>query len=335
MFGPHVGRKWAEGKRPSITQHIREARCHARSCGFDARAFQIFIAGPQTLNMVVKDGEAEELRQYIEEENIFVVAHGTYQDVPWSESPRVAYMRKFIRKEVAAASKIGIAGIVVHLGVPDVDRVIEALPWLIPGAEGFDKIRDPSSEIRVDTRLYLEVPHVKPVNSHYETAKKLGKLFKAIRKSVDPGLRYFGLCIDTAHIWASGADISSYDKAAAWLEDLESLHRVIPPKALLFHLNDNVNALGSGVDQHATLLQGEIWGAYAQCPQKSGLAAFVDFAVRHDVPTILERSNSKAEPPAKGPAAQIAPRAPLCADYQTLLEMGAKALESLPFERGT
>jgi len=144
-------------------------------------------------------------------------------------------------------------------------------------------------------RMYLEVPHVLPAHSHYESPAKLIEFFRSVRARVDPDLAFFGLCIDTAHLWASGADISSYKKASAWLDQLEEGHSVIPPHAILLHLNDNKNGLGGGLDAHEVLLRGKIWGGYAHTPEQSGLAAFVDYAVRHGVPTILERKADKGQ----------------------------------------
>lgn len=163
-------------------------------------------------------------------------------------------------------------------------------------------------------RLYLEVPAVLPKNSHYESPAKLRYLFAEIRRWADPDLRHFGLCIDTAHIWASGADIGSYDAAAAWLRELEACHDVIPPHAIMFHLNDNRHGRGSGRDHHAVLLAGQIWGDYADRPDKSGLAAFVDYAQRFGIPTVLERNAGKGD---KGGLL-----AALQADYATLRRKG-------------
>ena len=69
----------------------------------------------------------------------------------------------------------------------------------------------------------------------------------------------------------------------------------IPPDRVLIHLNDSFSGLGSGADRHAPLCQGEIWGAYAEGDLRlSGLAAFVDYAVRWDVPVICERKPPEA-----------------------------------------
>ena len=85
------------------------------------------------------------------------------------------------------------------------------------------------------------------------------------------------------HIWACGADIASFGDAQAWLSELEAVHDVIPPNVIMFHLNDNRNACGSGVDEHDPLLRGAIWGDYLH----------LDYARRFGIPTILERKGQK------------------------------------------
>lgn len=377
MFGFHVNREWAVGARPPISDHVDVARAFSRSASGAARrpfAFQVFVAGPRNMKFTTTVEEAHRLRAVITaansgeraEEAMWGVAHGTFMDHPWSpEKPNHAWTLKWIRGELRRAASAGLAGLVIHLGVAPVEKVVPILwkmtpedPRLRPrpgeapikaigGGEevGADaeadaedeeleywhcyiksgascrltpRPADPSAQPDC-VRIYLEVPSVLPKNSHYETPEKLRHLFSNIRGKVDPGLIYYGLCIDTAHIWASGADISSFAKAADWLERLEQCHDVIPPHAIMFHLNDNRNPLGSGADEHDCLLQGAIWGDYAQCPEKSGLAAFLDYARRFNIPTILERKGRKGA--AKGsPCAKT--RGALGADLEVLAQFG-------------
>jgi endonuclease IV len=375
MFGFHVNREWAIGARPSISAHVDAARAFSRSGfvkGGVARpfAFQVFVAGPRNMKFTTPVEEAHELRTVITAANaeggaVWGVAHGTFMDHPWSpEKPNHAWTLKWIRKELRRAASAGLAGLVIHLGVAPVEKVVPILwkmtpedPRLRPRpGEAPVKAIGGGEEIAADSeadaedaalpywhcyirsnascrmaaqpvvppvaqpdcvRIYLEVPSVLPKNSHYETPEKLCHLFRTIRAKVDPGLIYYGLCIDTAHIWASGADISSFAKAADWLERLEHCHDVIPPHAIMFHLNDNRNPLGSGADEHDCLLQGAIWGDYAQCPEKSGLAAFLDYARRFNIPTILERKGRKGAP-AGSPCAKT--RGALDADLKVLAQ---------------
>lgn len=293
MFGPHVDRVHAKGSgRPSITEHIRAARASAAAVDFDARVFQVFVAGPRNLTMTMRPEEADELKKYLDccadgagagagagaqgKPQLAVVAHGTYMDFPWHGKP---YPAKFIRQELEMCARAGIFGLVVHLGKPPVTEVMKYIPHLITTTR--------------DALVYLEVPHVKPENSHYETPEKLAALFREIR-TIDKTLCRFGVCIDTAHLWSCGVDLQAFEDSEDWLRRLESVADVIPPDRIIFHLNDSEDSCGSGLDHHAPLLQGKIWGEYKDEPAQSGLAAFIDYAVRHNIPTILERKPPEA-----------------------------------------
>ncbi|MEI8365288.1 MAG: deoxyribonuclease IV [Parachlamydiaceae bacterium] len=65
-----------------------------------------------------------------------------------------------------------------------------------------------------------------------------------------------GVCIDTCHIFAAGYDLRTKDACDATLKDFD---RIVGLKHLCaFHLNDSVKGLGSRVDRHAALGEGEI-----------------------------------------------------------------------------
>ena len=282
MFGPHADRVHAVAAgnkkgRPSITAHIQAARAAAASVDFDARSFQVFVAGPRNMSMTLREEEADELRAFLDTNHrLQVVAHGTYGDYPWYGAP---YPAKFIRMELEACERAGISGLVVHLGKPGVAEVMKYIPRLVTTARG--------------VLIFLETPAVKPASSNYETPEKLATLFGAIR-TIDPTLCKFGLCIDTAHLWSCGVDLSSFEDAEEWIRRLEAVADVIPPDRIMLHLNDSLEACGDGVDSHAPLLAGHMWGAYADRPQQSGLAAFVDYAVRNGTTVILERKPPEA-----------------------------------------
>lgn len=354
MFGFHVGKDWASDARKDVLEHVMAARRffdRTFTSSVARFAFQIFVAGPRNARFNVSLEAAHRLRDYIREENdsggqIWGVAHGTYLDNPWNtDKANHVWTLKWIKNELRRAASAGLAGLVIHLGVPDPERVVSVLPWLMadppesrprPGEKprveftlGGDDVVEADEELdledteldysgcriissasvmpgrgsatekhrggsrRACVRMYLEVPHVLPRNSHYETPEKLAALFRLIRERIDPELSYFGLCIDTAHIWACGADIRLREDAQRWLEGLEAIHDIIPPEAIMFHLNDNRNALGSGIDEHDPLLYGAIWGDFVYEPWRSGLVAFLDYARRYNIPTILERGPQK------------------------------------------
>lgn len=273
-IGPHVDRSYAKGKRPNFAAHIAEARARARDlAGFDIRAVALFAGGPRTRTITLQDTEAAELREYLAREEVRALAHSVYPANPWRGDPDAA---RQIREEAAICARAGIEGLVVHLPklLPE-DVVTYAARLVAPEGDG--------------VRILLETPAVKPTESYYETPEKLAALFQALRDKVDPRLERFGVCVDTAHLWTCGVDLAGYSAAEGWFARLDDLSPLLPPAAVALHLNDSAHPRGVGPDTHAPLAQGFLWKAYRDRLQDSGLAAVLDYAQRHDVPTILER----------------------------------------------
>ena len=142
--------------------------------------------------------------------------------------------------------------------------------------------------------IYFETPALSPKETYYETPDKLSHLFELIRKNIDPHLKNFGLCIDTAHLWVNGVDIQSYDNANNWLKKLNSFNIILPPSNIIFHLNDSLRNLGCGPDAHASLCNGKIWGNYTHKIKQSGLYAFIEYIKNHNAIAIMERNDPKS-----------------------------------------
>jgi deoxyribonuclease IV len=274
MFGPHVDRTHVAGRRPPLAAHAAAALAAVPPAL--GRACQVFVTGPRNSRTTLLPEEAEGLRR-LASAGCEVIVHGAYPNYPWKKDEASL---ELLKRELGLAASSGARGLVVHLGVPGPEQVLDAAPHLMhPGAP----------------LIYLETPHVLPQNSHYETPEKLGALF-ALLRGVDPGLRHFGCCIDTAHLWACGVDLATREAGEDWINRLEAQAEVLPPDRVIFHLNDSRSARGSGLDQHAPLLKGEIWGDYADRPRESGLAAFVAYAKKHGSVAILERKPRQALP---------------------------------------
>lgn len=263
-------------KRPSMAKHVEAARLQAEKEGVEIKSVSMFIAGPRKQENLIGPEESKELKEYLDASALRAIAHGTYADYPWNGNPHAA---QFIRQEADAGYKAGISGLVVHLPNKPVETVLKYLPRIYPAAK---------------LTIYLEMVAVSPAKSEYETPQKLRKLFQAIREKTDPTLLKTGLCIDTAHLWSCGVDISDRKSAEKWLNELESFSDVIPPSKIMLHLNDSLYPLGAGKDAHAPLMRGKIWESYREKPSESGLAAFVDYADAHTMPVILERKPPEA-----------------------------------------
>src|SRR5262245_3174127 len=274
LIGPHVNRYHAQGTRPDISEHIEVARREAEvEADFKITAVSIFVGGPHDRRINLREAEGARLAEYIDRTGIKVIAHSAYSAVPWRGDPDAA---RFIREEAAVCQAAGVTGLVVHLPKAPVAQVMRYIA----------RLYNPAAP---DVRIYLETPAVTPRESSYETPAKLAALFRQIRASLDPELRFFGLCVDSAHLWTCGIDLQTYAAANRWLTDLEMVADVIPHAAVMIHLNDSERLRGVGPDTHAPLAKGKIWGEYRDRLGESGLAAFTDYAQRHDTPVILER----------------------------------------------
>lgn len=87
-----------------------------------------------------------------------------------------------------------------------------------------------------------------------------------------------GICLDTAHLFASGYDLRDKQETKKLLQELKT-HNLIS-QINLIHLNDSATDLGSGRDNHADLGKGKIG--------LDGLKNFVNQAELLHLPLILE-----------------------------------------------
>lgn len=113
----------------------------------------------------------------------------------------------------------------------------------------------------------------------------LGHRFEQIARLFElvPQHERMGVCVDTCHIFAAGYDLRTAETYAATFEAFD--RTVGLERIKCFHLNDSQKALGSRVDRHAHIGQGEI-----------GLEAFAllvnDPRFKH-VPMIIETPKEK------------------------------------------
>jgi endonuclease IV len=278
ILGIHVNKDIISPKE-TITSHIISAIKEAKDYGIELRAIQIFIANPRTGKPTIETDSAQykELKLYTEHHpEIFFVIHSPYTTTSlWNlDSKSHNYAAYTMRDELRVSNDAGFRGVIIHLSSEPLIDVIKNLPAIIPKTRSY---------------IYLESAHVKPNKSHFESPEKLAKLFIQIREKVDPKLTYFGFCLDTAHLWATGVNISSAKDAAKWIEGLKSIHKILPPENIMIHLNGSKHECGDGIDAHAELMSNDdkIWGKLSY--KDSGLAQFIAYAKEFNIPCILER----------------------------------------------
>jgi endonuclease IV len=125
-------------------------------------------------------------------------------------------------------------------------------------------------------KLLLEMPAAK--NGKFETPEKINALVAAVN-----GGKNFGICVDTAHLWGMGEDISSYDSAKLWFDKLNY------PQAIgMIHLNGSSVEFNCGMDVHEIAFSStdKIWHKVNY--EESGLFYIVEFSRKYKIPIILE-----------------------------------------------
>jgi deoxyribonuclease IV len=160
--------------------------------------------------------------------------------------------RVFRRKSIAAlideldrAERLGIHAVVLHPGAhvgagpkAAIDRIARSL----------DRIHASIPNHRVVTLLETSAGQGSCVGCSFE---ELGRMIDL----VDDKQRV-GICFDTCHVFAAGYDIRTTDGYARTVDEIERFVGLENVGA--FHLNDSKKPLGSRVDRHQHIGEGEI-----------------------------------------------------------------------------
>ncbi|MDQ3281045.1 MAG: deoxyribonuclease IV [Acidobacteriota bacterium] len=147
--------------------------------------------------------------------------------------------------ELDRAERLGIHAVVLHPGahmgagsdaaVDQIARSLDAVHALIPNH-------------RVVTLLETAAGQGSCVGCTFE---ELGQMIKR----VDDKSRV-GICVDTCHVFAAGYDIRTRDGYERMIDELD--HHVGIENVGAFHLNDSKKPLGSRVDRHEHIGEGQI-----------------------------------------------------------------------------
>jgi len=139
-----------------------------------------------------------------------------------------------------------------------------AIPWLVmhPGSHGGDGAARGLARLVDNLDAAWRDAQAPAVQLLLETTAgqgtALGAAFEELAEILARSAfsERLGVCFDTAHVFAAGYDLrgpAAYEATMACFERLVGLKRL-----RLFHLNDSLRELGSRVDRHAHIGQGEI-----------------------------------------------------------------------------
>jgi len=175
-----------------------------------------------------------------------VVAHDCY--LVNLAAPRKAVWRRSVgafRVELERAERLGIPYLVTHPGshagageAEGIRRVAEALNVLHAALPSF----------RVQVLLETTAGQGSSLGYRFEQlAAILARIERAER---------VGICLDTCHVFAAGYDLRTPDGYRKTLKDLDACLGLSRLKVI--HLNDSRGALGSRVDRHEHIGEGQL-----------------------------------------------------------------------------
>lgn len=159
---------------------------------------------------------------------------------------------EFHRKSIAAmideidrAERLGAAAVVLHPGAHLGAGTNSGIDQI---ARSFDQIHAAIPQHKVVTLLETAAGQGSCLGCTFE---ELGRIISLVDDK-----KRLGICIDTCHIFASGYDIRTTDGYERTIEDVEK--HVGINRVGLFHLNDSKKPLGSRVDRHEHIGDGQI-----------------------------------------------------------------------------
>lgn len=234
------------GAHMSISGGLHLAPGRGKDAG--CSVIQVFTQNSnQWRGKMPSDNDVSLFREKWQESGLLeIVSHDIYL-INLASAPGETREKSMIafREEMERCSRLGIGKIVMHpgshLGAGEetgLSRIIEAFDTL------FELVPDFSG------RILLENTAGQGTNLGF----RFSHLQAIINGSNSP--ERFGVCLDTCHSVAAGYDLlttGGYAATFAEFDQMIGLHRLA-----CFHINDSKKGLGSHVDRHEHIGQGEL-----------------------------------------------------------------------------
>lgn len=255
----------------------------------------LFISGPRNTHINLTTHSATQLgeRPLIPPRKVTsgaLLFHASYLDLPWATSSTQDNVFERI-DQMMEICVLARADVVIHGGshIFDPER---SNPILHRLALSIERARQKFNPPRAPYIFIETMAH----DPRFGSTTALNAIFDSIRTAQalaeSPSLMNIGLCIDTAHIWATGANITTRESCTAWFDSLR------PDVHVAIHLNDSKEVIGTRHDEHTTLGHGEIWSL------ADGYMTIIEWARDHNAPMVLERNDSP-EPESRADLATI------------------------------
>ena len=257
----------------SIRGGVSTAIERARS--INCTAMQIFVKN--NMQWFARPLRPEEIRAFLDHvqrgELLSIFAHANYLINLAATNPQFhANSIRALSEELSRADQLGLPFLVLHPGAhlgageeAGLEKVVESIDRVLAGLP------------KIKTRIALETT----AGQGSCLGNKFEQLAHIISSVREP--ERLCVCLDTAHVFAAGYDISSESSLRKTLSEFD--RAIGPDRLAAIHLNDSKTGCGSRVDRHEHIGKGRI-----------GLDAF-RFIMRNrrfrKIPKVLETPKGK------------------------------------------
>ena len=219
----------------------------------EANSLQIFVSSPMNSQLPDLDKikkESDNIIKFTNENNFKLVVHGSYvinlANNRQTNTKRTVDIKdrwwiNLLIKELDAAEILNSIGVIVHVGKHTTNTKEDGLNIM------FDSIKYIINYLKDNsykTKLILETP----AGSGSELLTTFNEFVDFYNKFTLNDKIHFGICLDTAHIWSSGYELTEY------YSNISSIYDNIS----VIHLNNSKVKKGSKVDRHDVINKGLI-----------------------------------------------------------------------------
>jgi endonuclease IV len=278
MIGIHVHKctKFSE-KRAEVRKDMTSAIINDVH-NLKINTIQIFTHGPR--NAKENKIDYSVIKKHCLINNIKIYVHSSYVTSGiWNinklnrNTEKSQNIIQHFENQLISCARLSACGLVVHLPKKTQSDILHSLKIL---SHLINKYK-----ICILLEMTSTTPHYIKT---YETPKKLNRLCTTLSK-----VKYWALCIDTAHLWGSGIKINNTNIMRKWLRELNN-----PEKIKLFHINGSpLKIFNTGADKHIIPFSKED-GIWKWCKSeidktpKTSFGTLVNFAKLYKIPSIYE-----------------------------------------------
>lgn len=237
----------------------------------NTKTLQMFAKSPQRwANSAITDEDAHATKEYVVKNQIFLVIHGSYlvnMAKPTEKSINCAV------DDMIQAYRLGAVGAIFHMGcacgMSKTDCYAGMLEFITCVLEKTN---------HTETKFILETSAGEGSESCSDI-RELAEFYGLLRTLEQYDRIRF--CVDTAHIFAAGYDVSTQIGSQEFIDQWDGL--IGWDLVTTIHLNDSKTACQSCVDSHQDIGKGAITANGIE-----GLRHLVRFFAEKQIPMVLE-----------------------------------------------